>query len=191
LYQLPLKIPSKHRTPAVSRARKLKRGSWVGARRVAVQHVSSRPPLRTGLTAFTVSGSTPSVHLHSKTMKRPFALLQLHRAFPVLSARMRWGPLLPSSHRLGAFAIRPHPGVRGFPTFRLLRPIRHLSGTSALRLGSSPSSCPLAFAFLGRRPVFSMEDSNGTMEVVCCSPCPIRALRLPRLGTEGRTGWPL
>ena len=125
-----------------------------------------------------------------KSMRRPFALLQLHSAFPVDSSRVRWGPLLPSSQRLGAFAVSPHPGVRGFPTCRLLRPIRHLSGTSAFRLGSPPSSCPLAWAFLGRFPVLSMDDCNGTREVACSSPCPFRALRLPSLWTLGRSGLP-
>jgi len=48
-----------------------KRG-WVGARRVALLYVSSRPPLRTGLTAFTVSGSAPVVDLHGATMKHLF-----------------------------------------------------------------------------------------------------------------------
>src|SRR5713226_2237617 len=32
---------------------------WVGTRRVALPHVSSSPPFRTGLAAFTASGSTP------------------------------------------------------------------------------------------------------------------------------------
>ena len=50
---------------------------------------------------------------------------------------------------------------------------------------------PLLLTSREESPVCSMEDANGTMEVACCSPCPVRALRLPRLGTEGRTGWPL
>ena len=123
-----------------------------------------------------------------KSMKRPFTFPQLHSPFPVDSSRVRWVPLFPSSHRLGAFAVSPHPGVRGFPTFRLLRPIRHLPGTLALRPGSPPSSCPLALAFLGRVPVFSMEDSSGTRQVACSSPCPVRSPRLPSLCTEGRSG---
>ena len=40
------------------------------------------------------------------------------------SLRVHWVPLFPSSHRLGAFAARPSPGVHGFPVLRLLCPIR-------------------------------------------------------------------
>ena len=47
-------------------------------------------------------------------MKRLFPFLQLHSAFPVDSLRVRWVPLFPSFQRLGAFAISPRPGVRGF-----------------------------------------------------------------------------
>ena len=38
-----------------------------------------------------------------------------------------------SLRRLGAFAVSPHPGVRGFPTFRLLCPIRLSPRTSSFR----------------------------------------------------------
>jgi hypothetical protein len=38
--------------------------SWVGARRVTLRHVSSRPPLSTGRAAFTASGAAPEVLLH-------------------------------------------------------------------------------------------------------------------------------
>jgi hypothetical protein len=58
------------------------------------------------------------------SMKRLFPFLQLHSAFPVDSLRVRWVPLFPSFQRRGAFALSPHPGVRGFPTLRLLCPIR-------------------------------------------------------------------
>ena len=57
------------------------------------------------------------------SMKRLFAFLQLHSTFPVDSLRVRWVPLFPSFQRLGAFAFSPHPGVRGFPTLRLLCPL--------------------------------------------------------------------
>ena len=50
------------------------------------------------------------------SMKRLFPFLQLHSTFPVDSLRVRWVPLFPSFQRLGAFALSPHPGVRGFPT---------------------------------------------------------------------------
>src|SRR5215510_3267016 len=39
--------------------------SWVGARRVTLRHVSSRPPLSTGRAAFTASGAAPEVLLHA------------------------------------------------------------------------------------------------------------------------------
>src|SRR4030095_1138452 len=54
------------------------------------------------------------------SMKRLFPFPQLHSAFPVDSLRVRWVPLVPSFQRLGAFALSPHPGVRGFPTLGLL-----------------------------------------------------------------------
>ena len=109
--------------------------------------------------------------------------------FGIISLRIRVIlPHAPELPRLGAFAMGPHPRVDGFPVRRLLRPIRHLPGTLAFRPGSPPSYCLLAFAFLGRFPVFSLEDSNGTLQVACSSPCPFRALRLPSLCTEGKTG---
>ena len=40
-------------------------------------------------------------------MKRLFPFRQLHSAFPVDSLRVRWVPLVPSFHRLGAFAVSP------------------------------------------------------------------------------------
>jgi hypothetical protein len=42
------------------------------------------------------------------------------------------------SHRLGACASRPHPDVRGFPTRRLLCPIRLLSRALGFRMGLPP-----------------------------------------------------
>jgi hypothetical protein len=68
-------------------------------------------------------------------MKRLFPFLQLHSAFPVDSLRVRWVPLFPSSQRLGAFAFSPHPGVRGFPTRRLLCPCRLFLRALAFRWG--------------------------------------------------------
>ena len=68
-------------------------------------------------------------------MKRFFPFRQLHRAFPVDSLRVRWVPLFPSSQRLGAFALSPHPGVPSFPGLRLLCPIRLLVRALAFRWG--------------------------------------------------------
>ena len=68
-------------------------------------------------------------------MKRRFPFRQFHRYPPVYSLRVHWVPLCPSSHRLGAFAISPHPGVHGFPVLRLLCPIRLSMRALAFRWG--------------------------------------------------------
>jgi hypothetical protein len=69
------------------------------------------------------------------TMKRRFPFRQFHRSPPVYSLRVHWVPLFPSSHRLGAFAVSPHPGVPSFPGFRLLCPIRLSVQALAFRWG--------------------------------------------------------
>src|SRR5262252_6794747 len=69
------------------------------------------------------------------TLKRRFALRQFHRYPPVDSLRVHWVPVFPSSHRLGAFAISPHPGVPSFPGLRLLCPIRLCVRALAFRWG--------------------------------------------------------
>ena len=74
----------------------------------------SQSPLRTGLAALTAPGSTPVIILHGLTMERRFPCRQFYACPPVYSLRVHWIPLFPSSHRLGAFAVRPHPGVDGF-----------------------------------------------------------------------------
>ncbi len=51
------------------------------------------------------------------------------------SLRVHWVPLFPSSQKRGAFAVSPHPGVHGLPTFRLLGPIRLFVGALAFRWG--------------------------------------------------------
>jgi hypothetical protein len=68
-------------------------------------------------------------------MKRRFPFRQFHRCSPVYSLRVHWVPLFPSSHRLGAFAISPHPGVHGFPVLRLLCPFRFSMRALAFRWG--------------------------------------------------------
>ena len=68
-------------------------------------------------------------------MKRRFPFRQFHRCPPMYSSRVHWVPLFPSSHRLGAFAISPHPGVPSFPGFRLLCPIRLFLRALAFRWG--------------------------------------------------------
>ena len=77
-------------------------------------------------------------------MKRRCPFRQCHRSPPADSLRVHWGPLLPSSHRRGACAGSPHPGVRGFPTLRLLWPIRLSSLASRFRDALPPHSFPTA-----------------------------------------------
>ena len=77
-------------------------------------------------------------------MKRRCPFRQFHRSPPAYSLRVHWGPLLPSSHRRGAFAVSPHPGVRGFPALRLLWPIRLSSLASSLREAFPPHYFPTA-----------------------------------------------
>jgi hypothetical protein len=111
-------------------------------------HVSSSPPLSTGLAALTAPGSAPGIVLHGKTMKRRFPFRQVHECPPVYSLRVHWGPWLPASHRRGAFAIRPHPGVHGFPVRRLLCPIRLSPEASHCREAFPPHSFPPALRIL-------------------------------------------
>ena len=68
-------------------------------------------------------------------MERRFPFRQFHRCSPVYSLRIHWVFLVPSSHRLGAFAFSPHPGVHGFPVLRLLCPIRLFLVSSGFRWG--------------------------------------------------------
>jgi hypothetical protein len=78
------------------------------------------------------------------------------------SLRVHWVPLFPSSHRLGAFAISPHPGVPSFPGFRLLGPIRLFLWPRGF-VGVSLTYSPLPFASNRKSPVFIMKDSNGML----------------------------
>jgi hypothetical protein len=74
-------------------------------------------------------------------MKRRCPFRQVHGCPPVDSLRVHWGPLFPSSHRRGAFAISPHPGVPSFPGLRLLCPFRLFERALAFRWGL-PSLLP-------------------------------------------------
>jgi hypothetical protein len=95
----------------------------------------SQSPLRTGRATLMASGSAPLIFLHRVTMKRRFPFRPFHRGPPVYSLRVHWVPLFPSSHRLGAFAIRPRPSVPSFPGLRLLCPFRLFSKALAFRWG--------------------------------------------------------
>ena len=166
-----------HLTPGIRRGWKR---SWVRTRRSALRSVSSSSPFRTVLATFIAHGSTPLVSLHGETMKRLFPFRRhpqgrspvFHPISPtctrdilVNSLRVRW--VLCSSltictssfQRLGAFAISTHPGVRGFPTLRLLRPIRHFLRHRSF-VGVSLTYFPLSFTSFRKLPVFVMEDSN-------------------------------
>ena len=68
----------------------------------------------------------------SPTYPRRTAREQLARSLGTMFAAYLCTPYFP---RLGAFAISPHPSVRGFPTLRLLCPIRLLSQASGFRMG--------------------------------------------------------
>ena len=86
--------------------------------------------------AFTAPGLAPAILLRDPHAPRsvPSHFLSIPRAFPADSLRVRCVPLFQSFRRLGAFAVRPHPGVRGFPTCRLLCPIRLSPRTSSFRV---------------------------------------------------------
>ena len=122
------------------------------------RYVSTTPPCRTGRATFTASGSTPSVCLHA-SMKCSFPFRQLHRGAAVYRLRVRCIPWCRSFRRLGAFAMRPHPHVRGFPTRRLLCPSRRFPGHWGV-VGVSLTSFPLPFASLGKSPGCTMWDAN-------------------------------
>ena len=114
-----------------------------------------------------------------------------HPMYGIISWRIRvWLPHAPALPRLGAFAMGKIPRVSGFPGLRLLRPIRHSSQASGCRPGAPPSYCPPPFTSWEKLPVFSIEDSDGTIQVACSSPSPVRSLRLPSLWTLGRSGLP-
>ena len=82
----------------------------------------------------------------SPTYPRPTAREQLARSLGTLFATYLCTPYFP---RLGAFALSPRPGVRGFPTLRLLCPIRLPAGLWSLRWGL-PSLLSTLLAIPGR-----------------------------------------
>lgn len=68
----------------------------------------------------------------SPTYPRSTVREQLARSLGTLFATYLCTPYF---LRLGAFALSPHPGVRGFPTLRLLCPIRLPAGLWSFRWG--------------------------------------------------------
>ncbi len=65
--------------------------SWVATRRGLSKPVSSSPPLKTGLAAFTAPGLAPAILLRDSRAPRsvPSHFLSIHSAFPVDSLRVR------------------------------------------------------------------------------------------------------
>jgi hypothetical protein len=112
---------------------------WVGTERGAYRF--SIPPVEHRACDFHRTRRSTFGRSPWLSMKRLFPFPQLHSAFPVDSLRVRWVPLVPSFQRLGAFALSPHPGVRGFPTRRLLCPCRLFLRALAFRWGL-PSLLP-------------------------------------------------
>ena len=81
--------------------------------------------------------------------------------------------------RLGAFALSPHPDVRGFPTLRLLCPIRlPVRPRSFVRNLFLPTLHPPS------HPLQALPCSSWRTQAECgrwrVTHCPVRALRLPR-----------
>jgi len=138
-------------------------------------HVSSSPLLRTGLATLTAPGSSPLIALHGVTMKRRFPFLQFHEYSPVYSLRVHWVPLVPSSQRLGAFAVSPYPGVRGFPTLRLLCPIRLSPEASSFREAFPPHYFPTALGSRRRasRVPYGRRKQNAVGGVFLSLPRPL------------------
>jgi hypothetical protein len=78
------------------------------------------------------------------TLKRRFPLRQFHASPPVYRLRVHGVPVVPSSHRLGAFASRPPPGVHGLPVRRLRGPLRLSPEASSCREALPPHDVPPA-----------------------------------------------
>src|SRR5262249_8336620 len=135
--------------------------------RLGVMSPELRPPLvaipsvRDTAHAFTSYGSAPSISSPSVTRSVPSRFVGSTEHSPCTALRVRRLPLVQSFRRLGAFAISPYPGVRGFPALRLLRPFRHSSRALVFRESVRPSPYfPSTFASLRELPVFNKQDSN-------------------------------
>ena len=142
-----------------------------------------------GLATLMASGSAPLIVLHGATMKRRVPFRQFHRYLPVYSLRVHWVPLFPSSQRLGAFAVSPHPGVHGFPVLRLRCPIRLSPVASRIREAFPPHYFPTALLIHRgvsrvRRGRLKRNDGGG---VLLAAPS---ALCGSSVSLQGKTGGP-
>ena len=176
-------------TPKLTCRRKPQRGSWVGTRRSAVWPVSSSPPLSTVRATCTAHGSAPAVLLHSL---RHAAFLRMS---PAYTEHAPCTACACAGSLCSGLSAGEGPSPWGcIPVYTASpcadsdapsdSPLEHRAFVRRFPLTPSP----LRFPSAEESPGCSMEDSSSTLEVACSSPCPVRALRLPRLCTEGRTG---
>ena len=155
-------------------------------------HVSSSPPLRTGLATLTAPGSAPLSTLHGMTMKRRCPLLPVPRGPHPWTACACTGdlgcPLLTGSGPSpSGLLLRCTAGPCADSSAPADAPLRQ---RAVVRRCPLPPS-PLLLASLEEPPVFRLADSHRTLEVACPSPGPVPSLWLPSLGTEGKAGGPL
>ena len=155
---------------------------WVGARRVTLRHVSSRPPFSTGRAAFTASGAAPEVLLHvehgasvsisaASTDIHP-CLIPFHQPTLVVqrghSLRVRWVLCSPLT-----FVLRTSPGSGPSPSVLVLvyvafprsdyyAPSDCLLGLGVF-VGVSLTYSPPSLTSLAGSPVFVIEDSSGML----------------------------
>ena len=156
--------------------------SWVGARRVPLRPVSSRPPLSTGRAPFKASGSAPPIHAPSKVLAAflPLAFAPRDASCPACaSAKSLWASLFggsgPSPSGLLLVCTAVPCADASAPSDSPSRPQRFV--------GLSRAACPPSCASCRRSPVCPREDAHAMLSVAGAR-CPVRAVRLP----SGRTG---
>ena len=113
-------------------------------------YVSSSPPFRTGLAAFTASGSAPLIVLHGVTMKRRSPFLQFHRCPPVYSLRVHWVPLFPSSQSTRGLRRQSSSCCAQLSRAQTTMPHPTLPWSIELSSGVSPSLLPHCSSHLQR-----------------------------------------
>ena len=122
----------------------------------------------------------------SPAYPRQTARAQLARSLGTVFATYLCTPYFP---RLGAFAISPHPGVRGFPTLRLLCPIRLSLRALAVRWGL-PSLLPTRLDIPSRlsRVRYGGLKRNAVGGVLLTAPSALCGFLVV---TRGRSGLPV